>query len=152
MNDKYAMLIRDGEEAAQTDVRTLDRLMESVFGPSPFYGTRRQSAGLGWTPAVDIRETDAELVLYAALPGLSKEDVTLEIKDHALVLSGRMKPLGSDEDSWVRRELARGEFYRAFDLPADVNAAKASASMRDGVLEIRLPKADEARARKVAIG
>ena len=152
MDDKYAMLIRDGEGHAPADFRALDRLMDSVLGSSPFYGSRRQSAGQSWAPAVDIRETDAELVLYAALPGLAKEDVGVEIKDHALVLSGRMKPLGSDEDAWVRRELPRGEFYRAFDLPADVNAAKVSAAMRDGVLEVRLPKADEARARKIAIG
>lgn len=153
-DEKYALLARDSENRASADFRSIDRLLESVFGDSPAFGLRRQSqgAGMGWAPAVDIRETDTELVVYAALPGLSKEDVTLEVKDHALVLSGRMKPLGSDEDSWVRRELPRGEFYRAFDLPSDVQAGKVTATMRDGVLEIRLPKLEEARPRKIAIG
>jgi HSP20 family protein len=151
-SDKNVMLSRDSENRASADFRSIDKLLESVFGETPVFGLRQSGAGLGWAPAVDIRETDAELIVYAAMPGLSKEDVNLEVKDNALVLSGRMKPLGSDEDSWVRRELPRGEFYRAFSLPSDVRAAKVSATMRDGVLEIRLPKADEARPRKIAIG
>lgn len=153
-DDKSVMLIRDSENRAAADYRAMERLMESVFGETPAFGSRHLSggAGLGWVPAVDIRETDAELVVYAALPGLSKEDVALEVKDNTLVISGRMKGRGSEEESWVRRELPRGEFYRAFGLPADVLAAKVTATMRDGVLEVRLPKAEEARPRRIAIG
>lgn len=153
MSDKNVMLYRDAENRASPEFRSLDRLFESVFGESPLFGVRhlRTDAGLGWAPAVDIRETDAELIVYAAMPGLDKKDVGLELKDNTLVLSGRMKPLGSDEDSWIRRELPRGEFYRAFSLPADVQADKVKASMKNGVLEIRLPKAEEARPRKVEI-
>lgn len=152
-DDKNAMLVRHSENPAFSDYRTLDRLFESVFGEAPLFGTRhtRAEAGYGWAPAVDIRETDAELIVYAALPGLNKEDVALEVKDNTLVLSGRMKPLGSDEDSWVRRELPRGEFYRAFHLSADVQVGKVKAAMKNGVLEIRLPKTDSARPRKVEI-
>jgi HSP20 family protein len=153
-DDKNIMIQRDSENRASADFRSVERLLESVFGETPVFGLRNRNsgAGFGWAPAVDIRETDAELVVYAAMPGLAKEDVNLEVKENTLVLSGRMRPLGSDEDSWIRRELPRGEFYRAFVLPADVRAAKVTAAMRDGVLEIRLPKAEEARPRKIAIG
>lgn len=133
------------------DFRSLDHLFESFFGETPFFGLRRAPIPQGFTPSVDIRETDAELIVYASLPGLAKEDLSLEIKNDALVLSGRLKPLGSDEDAWVRRELPRGEFYRAFSLPAQVDSAKARASMKNGILEIRLPKAEEAKPRKVEI-
>jgi HSP20 family protein len=153
MNDnKNVLLARDAENRPAADYRAVDRLLETVFGESPFYGLRHLGAGTAWMPAVDIRETDNELVVYAAMPGLSKEEVHLEVKDNALVISGRMKPLGSDEDSWVRRELPRGEFYRAFSLPADIVASKVSATMRDGVLEVRLPKAEEAKPRRISIG
>jgi HSP20 family protein len=151
-DNKNALLHRDAENRPAADFRSVDRLLETVFGETPFFGLRHIGAGTGWMPAVDIRETDNELVIYAALPGLSKDEVSLEVKEHTLVISGRMKPLGSDEDSWVRRELPRGEFYRAFALPADVVAAKVTASMREGVLEVRLPKAEEAKPRRINIG
>ncbi len=149
-DNETALLVRDGAET-RADLRSLDRLFESMFGETPFFGARRFAGGLDWTPAVDVRETDNELVVYAALPGLTKEDISLEVKDNTLVLTGKMKPLGSDEDAWVRRELPRGEFYRAFHLSADVQVSKVKASMRDGILEVRLPKAEEARPRKIEI-
>lgn len=149
-DDKTTLLVRDAQGGA-ADLRSFDRLFETLFGHSPAFGARRAETGLGWAPAVDVRETDAELIVYAALPGLNKEDVTLEVQDNTLVLSGKMKPLGSDEDSWVRRELPRGEFYRAFHLAADVQVGKVQATMKNGVLEIRLPKAEEARPRKIEI-
>ena len=144
-DDKTALLVRGND--VREDLRSLDRLLDSFFG-GPARSARPQS---GWAPSMDIRETDKELVVYAALPGLSKEDVSLEVKDNVLSVSGRIKPLGSDEDTWLRREMPRGEFYRAFHLSADSDASKVKASMRDGVLEIRLPKAEEARPRKISI-
>jgi HSP20 family protein len=149
-DDKTTLLVRDN---AGADLRSLDRLFETIFGQSPMFGARRScEPGLGWAPAVDVRETDAELIVYAALPGLNKEDVSLEVHDNTLVLSGKMRPLGSDEDAWVRRELPRGEFHRAFHLSADVQVGKVQATMKNGVLEIRLPKAEEAKPRRIAIG
>jgi HSP20 family protein len=149
MNNENAMLVRDENRDA---FRSLDRLFESVFGDAPVFRLHRQAAGFGWAPSIDIRETENELVVYAAVPGLNKEDVNLEVKDNVLALSGKMKPLGSDEDSWVRRELPRGEFFRAFHLPADVQVGKVSAQMKNGILEIRLPKAEEAKPRRITIG
>ncbi len=148
-DDNKNLLFRAGRAA---DLRGLDRLFEAVLGEWPAFGARRSpDQAFGWAPAVDIRETDNDLIVYAALPGLSKDDVTLEVKDDTLALSGRLKTLGSDEDTWVRRELPRGDFYRAFQLPAGVDVAKVKAAMREGVLEIRLPKAEKARPQKIAI-
>lgn len=152
MSNDNSMLVRSGESHAP-EFRALDKLFESVFGETPVLRLRQWggSSGFDWTPSVDIRETDNELVVYAALPGLNKEDITLEMKDNVLAIGGKMKTFGSEEDSWIRRELPRGEFYRAFHLPADVQIGKVTAAMRNGVLEIRLPKAEEARPRKIAI-
>lgn len=148
-NEQNAVLVRESENRA-ADLRYLDRLFESVFGESPL--CRAQGAlSLGWTPAVDIRETGTELVISAALPGLTKQDVNLEIKENTLVISGTLKAEAAEQDSWVRRELPRGEFYRAFSLPADAQTGKAKASMANGVLEIRLPKAEESKPRRISI-
>lgn len=144
-DDKNIMLTRDENRA------TLDRLFESVFGDHPFYAARAVRPTTVWSPAVDIRETDSELIVYAAVPGLDKGDVGLEVKENTLVINGRMRPLGSDEDAWVRRELPRGEFYRAFALPTEVDSSKVRATMKHGVLEIRLPKAEQAKPRKIEI-
>jgi len=108
--------------------------------------------GLGWTPAANIRETPEAFSLEVALPGADKNDVALEVKDNTLVLSGHIKEAQSEDEGWLRRELPSGPFYRAFGLAADVDASKVSANFKNGLLEIRLPKAEQSKPRKVQIG
>lgn len=110
----------------------------------------RGQAARPWAPEVDIRETDEELALYCDLPGVEKQDVQVEVRDNTLVLTGQRKP-HKEQDGWLRREAFHGAFYRAFGLPAEVEAGKVSASMVNGVLEIRLPKAEQAKPHRVTI-
>lgn len=132
---------------------TISGLFDDFFSGKPLLATRYQQSdlGYGWSPAVDIRETDDEIVVEAALPGVRKEDVQLEVKDSALVLTGTRKERPASEDGWLRRELPYGQFYRAFGLPGEVKTKEVKASFENGVLEIRLPKAEEAKPHKVQI-
>lgn len=99
---------------------------------------RTDSGELGWLPAVDIQETPSELIVRAALPGVEKEDIVVEVEAESVTLSGRRR--GRDGDGWLRRELISGPFNRSLPLPANVRAAEAAASQKDGILEIRIPK------------
>jgi len=119
--------------------QTIDGLLEGFLAPrAPF------------APAVDIRETDDEIALRCDLPGVDKQDVQVEVRDNTLVLAGQRKPQ-KEQGGWLRQEAPTGAFYRAFALPAEVEAGKVSAAMSNGVLEIRLPKAEQAKPLRVQI-
>ena len=104
-----------------------------------------------WIPEVDVRETKDEFVLFAALPGVKKEEVQTEIKENILTISGSRSVKNDEKDGWLRREMASGRFYRAFKIGPRVKTDAIKASFRDGVLEIKIPKADEEKASKIAI-
>lgn len=131
---------------------TISGLFDDFFTGRPMLAGRsmQADAGLGWTPAVNIQETDDAFVVYAAIPGVDKNDVDLEVKENTLILTGKCKPVGGDE-GWIRQELPAGQFYRAFGLSAEVDPGKVKASYNSGILEIRLPKAEKSKPRKVQI-
>lgn len=133
---------------------SISGLFDDFFSGKPLLAARhlQNDSGLGWCPAVDIRETEDEIVAYADLPGVEKEDIQLEVKDRALVLTGKRKPASTAEDGWIRREAFAGQFFRAFSLSTDVQANRVTASFKNGILEIRLPKAEEAKPHRIKIG
>lgn len=133
---------------------TISGLFDDFFHGKPLIAARhlQSDSGIGWGPAVDVRETEEEIVVYADLPGVEKEDIQLEVKDHTLVLTGKRKQLASAEDGWLRREAPWGQFFRAFSLSADVKANQVTANFKNGVLEVHLPKAEEAKPHRVKIG
>jgi HSP20 family protein len=105
-----------------------------------------------WTPPVDIYETDDALVLKAELPGVSKDDVSIEIHNNTLILRGERKHEAEvKEDHYHRVERAYGTFQRSFVLPTMVDQEKVQASYHDGILELRLPKLESAKPRRIAI-
>ena len=96
-------------------------------------------AGL-WAPDVDIVQRDNELVITADLPGLSKDEVTVDVTDNVLTLQGERKREHEEEKEGIyRSERSYGSFYRAIPLPEGAITEQARATFRDGVLEIRLP-------------
>lgn len=111
-----------------------------------------ETARHNWMPPVDIRETEDALLLTAELPGLSKDDVEITIEDHVLSLRGERK-LEKDlqKESYHRIERAYGSFSRTFSLPTNVRTDEVNASFRDGVLHVEIPKAEEAKPRKITI-
>ena len=105
-----------------------------------------------WAPPVDLYETDEAFVLKAELPGFATEDLQIEFHDHRLTLRGeRQRETEAKEEQYHRRERAYGRFERTFWLPASVDAEKIHASLKDGVLELRLPKSEAAKPKRIAI-
>ena len=105
-----------------------------------------------WSPAVDVFETKDAIVLKAELPGLRTEDVDVEIDDNVLTVSGeRTLTDRVEEGHYYRLERNYGRFSRSLTLPQGIRADEVTATFADGVLEVRVPKAEEAKPRKVAI-
>jgi HSP20 family protein len=120
-----------------------------------FRGGTGEEAGWGgrtWAPPVDIYETDDALILKAELPGVSKDDVSIEIHQNTLILRGQGRPEAEvQEDRYHRAERAYGPFQRSFMLPTLVDQEHVQATYHDGVLELRLPKSEAAKPKRVAI-
>jgi HSP20 family protein len=105
-----------------------------------------------WTPPVDIYETNDALVIKAELPGVSKDDVSIEVHQNTLILRGqRQHEAEVKEEHYHRAERAYGTFQRSFVLPAMVDQNKVQATFKDGVLELHLPKSEAAKPRRIAI-
>lgn len=103
-------------------------------------------------PAIDIYETDKELVVKVEIPGVKKEDLDISIKDNTLYIKGEKKEEKEENTEAVHRvERVYGAFERVITLPQNVKAQDAKAEYKDGVLEIRLPKKEESQSTKINI-
>jgi HSP20 family protein len=106
-----------------------------------------------WVPAMDLVESDEHFVLKADLPGMTEDDVTIEIRDNALTISGERKAEHEErERGWYRVERSFGRFSRSLTLPDGVDADAVTASFDKGVLEVTIPKPEQRKPRRVAIG
>lgn len=106
-------------------------------------------------PAVDIYEEGNDFVVKADLPGLEKKDVNIHITDNILTISGeRKKEEKVERGDYFSYERTHGSFYRRFELPAGIDVDKVKAQMEHGVLEVKLPRTEDAkeRSRKIPIG
>jgi HSP20 family protein len=125
--------------------REVDRLFDT------FFGTDRDQARR-WVPPVDLVEAEDHFVLKADLPGLSEADVSIEVQDGTLAISGERKAEHeSSERGWYRIERAFGSFRRSLTLPDGVDPDGISASFDRGVLQVRIPKPEERKPRRVEI-
>jgi HSP20 family protein len=123
-----------------------DRLFSSLFD-----GSGRQVQR--WVPAMDLVEADDHFVLKADLPGLGEDDVAIEVQDNVLTISGsREAEHERKEKGWYRLERSYGSFSRSLTLPDGVDADKVEASFDRGVLEVRVPKPEERKPRRISIG
>jgi HSP20 family protein len=105
-----------------------------------------------WSPAVDIYETDQNVVLKAELPGVDPKDVEARVEDGTLYLKGQRKFQNEvKEDHYHRIERSYGSFVRSFALPRSVDADEVSAEYKDGVLTLTLPKREEAKPKTIKI-
>ena len=98
--------------------------------------------------AANVRDEEDAFVLTSLVPGLKAEDLTINILEDVVTVEGEIK---QDENEYLLRELPSGTFRRSLRLPAAVNADKAEAKITDGVLTLRLPKAESARPKKINI-
>jgi HSP20 family protein len=104
-----------------------------------------------FAPAVDIVETPEEVILRADLPGVEEKDVDVTLESGVLTIKGRAAEAAVSELRLVRGEYVPGDFERVFSLSDEIDQEHIKASVRNGVLDLRLPKAGPARARKIQI-
>lgn len=100
-------------------------------------------------PVVDILENDEEILLFADMPGVNREDVAVHIENGRLALSGIRKLPTSGAASW--EEFGDVEYRRVFAVPQTINIGKVNAELKEGVLRLRLPKAEAAKPRQIEI-
>jgi HSP20 family protein len=130
----------------------MNRLFNTFFeAPSAGNGSGLSSPRR-WIPAMDLVETDDHFVLKADLPGLAEGDIAIEVEDKVLTISGERKAEHHDKgEGFVRVERAFGSFRRSLTLPEGVDPEAVAASFDNGVLEVRIPKPEERKPRRVAI-
>jgi HSP20 family protein len=124
----------------------VNRVFDAFFGNGAGTRTRR------WVPAMDLVETDDHLVLRADLPGMTQDDVEIEVKDGVLTISGERKAEHEDKsEGYYRVERTFGRFSRSLTLPKGVEAERINAGFTDGVLEVRIPKPEERKPYRVQV-
>jgi HSP20 family protein len=131
----------------------MNRLFNTLFEAPGHSGNGGSSGSLRrWIPAMDLVETEDDFVLRADLPGLSEEDVNIELEDNVLTVSGERKAEHEErKEGYYRVERSSGSFARSLTLPEGVNPDAVKASFDRGVLEVRVPKPEARKPRKVAI-
>lgn len=133
--------------------REMDRLFERLFPVRPFARWSTEF-DVGFEPAVDIYETDDELVVFATLPGVEMKDISVEATADTLILRGERKPLLSDENARLHYRSVwggHGTFEARYDLPVEINPSRVRATLRNGILEVRLPKVEAAKTKAVKV-
>lgn len=129
---------------------SIDRVFENFWRG---LGAPAAAASAGFVPRIDVVEREEDYLLTAELPGLEEKDFQLEVHGNVLTLSGekRAEAEAEKQRGWRWSERAYGSFRRAVTLPVEVAADKASASYRNGVLTVTIPKAEHARVRHIPV-
>jgi HSP20 family protein len=119
---------------------------------SRIFGAGSDSSIRAWAPEVDIQETGKEVVVSASLPGMEKKDITVDVTDESVTLRGeRRMEEGQAGRGYFSIEQAYGSFYRSVRLPTAVKSDEATATYKDGVLRVSLPKQKETTVRTVKV-
>ena len=138
----------------------MDRLLNDSFVSSPFRTLWSASGGTGNATArmplpLDVYATQDEVVIVAAAPGLNPQDIEVTVNQGTVTFSGQTHDVAQSEEAkqatWFLHELPHGAFRRTLTLPFEVDAATAEATFEHGVLRLRLPKAEQAKPRKIEI-
>jgi len=124
-------------------------LFDRFFDHPGLWGAERS-----WAPAIDIAQSDDAVTVRAEVPGLTAEEIKLSVQDDTLTISGEKKDSAQaekSEENYYHVERSYGRFQRVLTLPTDIDAEKIEAACKDGVLTVRLPKAERAKPRKIAV-
>lgn len=142
-----ALIKWEAGEGLSTLQREMNRLLESFFnGGSSHVGDSMT------TPAVEVADTNEAIIVKAQVPGVSKDQIQVTVTEGALTLKGEMKEEEKKEEkNYSRREFRYGAFTRTIPLPAAVQADKVTAQLKDGVIEITIPKSEPARVKEIPI-
>ncbi|MEW6675063.1 MAG: Hsp20/alpha crystallin family protein [Nitrospirota bacterium] len=133
--------------------RDMERLFEEFFEPAP----RRRRLWPRFEPGVVVPNVDMydrknEIVVKAELPGVEKENIDLKITENNLTIKGEVKKEEEiKEEDYYSREMSYGSFTRTIALPSEVDSSKAKATFKNGILEITLPKKEEAKPKEIKV-
>jgi len=129
-----------------------NRINQMVADPASDPGHEDEIARCEWKPAVDIFDAAEGVIIRADLPGVKKENVSVELKDNLMTLKGeRTADISVESEKYFWRERCFGSFFRAFSLPERTSADHIRAVLKDGVLEIHLPRHEKEKSRQVQI-
>jgi HSP20 family protein len=134
--------------------RDMERMMGDFFGRRPWWPERWfRTEGVELTaPVVDLYEEKDDIVVKAELPGIDKNNIEVNLADHTLTIKGEKKKEEEiKEENYYRSERSYGSFVRTLELPKDVHTDKVKATFKNGILEVRLPKTEEAKAKEVKV-
>ena len=137
---------------ATPDFKNLQSQLNRIFEPFARMTPDEDLATGTWVPAVDVAETQEKIVVRAEVPGMKQEDIAIEFENGILTIKGeRTLEKNGDGMTWHRVERTYGNFVRSFTLPRTVDAERIGATYRDGVLEIEIPKKEEAKPKQIRI-
>ena len=134
--------------------RDMDRMMEAFFDRRmrPWWPWPRGESMEFAAPAVDLYEEKNDIVVKAELPGIEKDNIEVNLSNHHLTIKGEKKNEKEiKEENYYRSERSYGTFLRTLELPADVQGEKVKASFKNGILEVRLPKTENAKAKETKV-
>lgn len=138
----------------QSDIDRMERLFDDVW-PSRWprlSAWEEPRADLIRAPALDVYEEGDDVIVKAEIPGAGKEDIEVDVNDSMLTIRGQKERKEEvKEDKYYRCERSYGSFSRSVELPGEVQAGKATATFTDGVLEVRLPRTEEAKRKAVKL-
>jgi HSP20 family protein len=133
----------------------IDRMFDDFFGRRwmrPFGFERALPELSSAMPSVDVIDREDEVVVRAAVPGYKKEEIEISVSNSTLTLKGETKKEEKEEKGdYYRCEISQGAFTRIISLPAEVDESKAKASMKDGMLELTLPKVEKSKRHTISI-
>jgi len=134
--------------------RDVDRIFSDFYNEAKVgnTGTSRTTDAVTFVPRVDVREVGNDILVHAELPGVSKENVNVEVRDNSLIISGENKKEEKHETGtgWIS-ERRFGRFQRTIPLPVNVDSEKTKAKFSEGVLEITIPRTEEATGRRIDV-
>lgn len=136
------------------ELSTVQERMNKLFEDAmrPPYRSDESFATAAWAPAVDIFETDKEIVMKAELPEMQEKDIDIKVEDNLLSVSGERRMAKEvKEESYHRIERSYGSFNRSFTLPRSVDREGIKAAYKDGVLTVTLPKKEEVKPKQIKI-
>lgn len=130
----------------------MNRLFSTFFDTPTGRGSSDGGAARRWIPAMDLIEAGDHFVLKADLPGMTEDDVKIEVENNVLTISGERKTeLEDKHEGYYRLERSTGAFIRSLTLPEGIDAGAVTASFDNGVLEVRVPKPEQTKPQRVQI-
>lgn len=131
--------------------RFFGRTLPSLWSETPAVDTLFEFDGLRM-PSLDLIDRDNEILVRAEIPGIQKENIAVSLADNVLTIKGESSSERSEEKGdYYRHEISSSSFARSVSIPSDVNESKVNASLKDGILEVTLPKSDSSKRKTIKI-